>query len=347
MNQNFNWKRWLMVGISSFLILLLSFISVPQHFKLLSLTSLGYSDNEAEILIDKGLADKVNAYSPYLIKAIEKGSFDSKYLNLYMNVENVDHEMLFLYERLASLKGYSEEELIKLFSALNKELLIPLSVFDKVDVDTYLSECQSFASEVGFTTDFLHPYENGVDINNSNEVTTFVSRKFNLGTYEPDDLKTIDVRYAVDGMHLRGEALTAFEKMCDALEASLGTEGIYAVSSYISYTQQLSDYEDYGLEADKYLFRAGYSDAQTGLLVGVVSSANASINEFAATTAYTWLVEHAHEYGFIERYPSIKSYLTGRDGKGAYWRYVGVELASAIKQSGLCFDEYYMLYIYE
>ena len=63
--------------------------------------------------------------------------------------------------------------------------------------------------------------------------------------------------------------------------------------------------------------------------------------EFANTTEGKWLSEHAHEYGFILRYPEDKQHLTGVVYEPWHFRYVGKELALAIYNSGLCMEEFY------
>jgi D-alanyl-D-alanine carboxypeptidase len=55
---------------------------------------------------------------------------------------------------------------------------------------------------------------------------------------------------------------------------------------------------------------------------------------------FLWLQEHCWEYGFILRYPDSKSHITGIIHEPWHYRYVGVELAMELKDSGLCLEEY-------
>ena len=50
--------------------------------------------------------------------------------------------------------------------------------------------------------------------------------------------------------------------------------------------------------------------------------------------------KHASDYGFIERYPEGKDSITGINYEPWHYRYVGVENAKAIEESGLCLEEY-------
>ena len=51
-------------------------------------------------------------------------------------------------------------------------------------------------------------------------------------------------------------------------------------------------------------------------------------------------MEHCWEYGFILRYPSDKSEITGIGYEPWHYRYVGKETALAMRDSGLCLEEY-------
>ena len=50
-------------------------------------------------------------------------------------------------------------------------------------------------------------------------------------------------------------------------------------------------------------------------------------------------------YGFIERYPVGKEYLTGFTAETDHFRYVGKQLAQEITASKLTFDEFYAVYL--
>ena len=51
------------------------------------------------------------------------------------------------------------------------------------------------------------------------------------------------------------------------------------------------------------------------------------------------MAEHAHEYGFIVRYPADKVAITGYQYEPWHIRYLGDE-AAAVYESGLCLEEY-------
>ncbi len=84
-------------------------------------------------------------------------------------------------------------------------------------------------------------------------------------------------------------------------------------------------------EAAKHTARPNTSEHQTGLALDI---------ETTNTNAFPWLIEHAHEYGFILRYPEGKTDITGIIYEPWHWRFVGVEAARYIKESGQCLEEY-------
>ena len=71
---------------------------------------------------------------------------------------------------------------------------------------------------------------------------------------------------------------------------------------------------------------------------------------FKDTPAGQWLFAHAHEYGFIQRYPEGKESITGVNFEPWHYRYVGVDVANAIYNKGVelndpnyTFEEYYSI----
>ena len=61
---------------------------------------------------------------------------------------------------------------------------------------------------------------------------------------------------------------------------------------------------------------------------------------FESTEQYAWLREHAHEYGFIQRYPANKADITGISYEPWHYRYVGVSAATQIRNQDITLEEY-------
>lgn len=80
----------------------------------------------------------------------------------------------------------------------------------------------------------------------------------------------------------------------------------------------------------------GTSEHNLGLAMDICSLENT----FENTKEYKWLVKNAQDYGFILRYTEENRSKTGIVSEPWHWRYVGVDHAKAIKESGLCLEDY-------
>ncbi|WP_054861374.1 D-alanyl-D-alanine carboxypeptidase family protein [Gracilibacillus sp. JCM 18860] len=197
--------------------------------------------------------------------------------------------------------------------------------------------------------------ENGLLIvDNPKSVEVIVNKQRRLPDgYEPTDLVEPNVSfYAEEGdpkRQLRQIAATALEKLFEGAKAD-GLE-LVAVSGYRSYDRQKAIYENNvaqnGQEhADKYSARPGTSEHQTGLAMDVASAALVSVLEpsFIQTEEGQWLEEHAHEYGFIIRYPEGKDDITGYSYEPWHVRYVGKEIATEVYEQQTTLEEFFGLY---
>jgi D-alanyl-D-alanine carboxypeptidase len=172
------------------------------------------------------------------------------------------------------------------------------------------------------------------DVTNPTSITVVVNKKhcFSPRTWEPSDLSLVGEYY------MRDEAAQHMQAMIDA---AAGTGMGFAVSSgYRSYDNQVSTYAYWvevngsRAEADKVSARPGYSEHQTGL-VADLKAGNCQLDCFGTSSAYQWLVAHAAEYGFIQRYPEGLSSITGYQTESWHWRYVGTTVAQDMKAKGI------------
>ena len=85
----------------------------------------------------------------------------------------------------------------------------------------------------------------------------------------------------------------------------------------------------------------GTSEHNLGLAADIVALSYQLLDEAQADTAeQKWLLEHCWEYGFILRYPEDKQEVTGVIYEPWHYRYVGVQAALAMQESGQCLEEY-------
>ena len=89
--------------------------------------------------------------------------------------------------------------------------------------------------------------------------------------------------------------------------------------------------------AEQWVAIPGTSEHQLGIAVDII---NADTTKSSRDDVYNWLEENAHTYGFIKRYPSNKTDITGVINEPWHYRYVGKEAASAIYSQGICLEEY-------
>ena len=180
-------------------------------------------------------------------------------------------------------------------------------------------------------------------VTNPEDLTVLIN-KYNA---IPDEyVPTLVLADSSKNQYLRTEADDAWDLMRAACEADTG-ETLYLASGYrtLDYQQELFDraVRKKGLEraCSKYAY-PGRSEHNLGLALDLATVSSPTISgDFADTTAGIWLAAHAQEYGFILRYPSGKSDITGYAYEAWHYRFVGVELAQTLYDSGQTLEEYY------
>lgn len=142
------------------------------------------------------------------------------------------------------------------------------------------------------------------------------------------------------------EATNQLHKMFQAAKEEIGKD-MLSVSGFRSYEYQKGLYKRYvekdGEEkASIYSAKPGQSEHQTGLAfdIGGVDKQHWAEDSFADTIEASWLKENAHKYGFILRYPKDKTHITGYKFEPWHYRYVGIQHATNIYESGLTLEEY-------
>lgn len=130
-----------------------------------------------------------------------------------------------------------------------------------------------------------------------------------------------------------------------ALLAAADDDGVHLTirSAYRSYGYQSGVYDGWvrslGREqADRVSARPGHSEHQTGLAVDLGGSSSPECDFkacFDDTTEGRWIAENAGTFGFILRYTSHGTAVTGFDPEGWHLRYVGRELAAFMDRHGI------------
>jgi D-alanyl-D-alanine carboxypeptidase len=274
------------------------------------------------------------------------------------------------YEYKLLEKGWNEDQVKDILSLyknnlddiLNKDIDINIinlakeKYFLYKNLDTYLeyinvNSDESLTNVVAIVNVHANNswYEYDIDTDTSLNERLIVNKFYHLNEdYLPDDIVEVSSTYAYEGNSLRQIAYDAYKNLYNAAK----DDGITFIinSSYRDYSYQKGIYEDYKnwygqTKADSQAARPGYSEHQTGLAIDVFSSDNQLSGTFKESSGYAWLKENAYKYGFIERYPEGKEYLTGYEFESWHWRYVGIEAATTIHEENITYDEYYAYYI--
>ena len=174
------------------------------------------------------------------------------------------------------------------------------------------------------------------------------SQAFANPRYQPSDLRLVSVPTlpgrGQDERSLRAVLMPDLEKLVAAARAA----GVIlrVGSGYRSYATQASLFASYARRhgeaaASRFSSRPGHSEHQSGLAADFAGADQTCWVDdcFEQTAAGKWLAAHAHEYGFILRYPKGKEKITGYQYEPWHFRYVGRELAGALHQSGLTMEE--------
>lgn len=368
-----NKKKVLILILIIVIILILSlvYILLPKNY--------GYKKETIEVFKENNLYEQIKdkkIYSKTLEEAINQNSFNKEYFLEYLDIKYIDKDdFINNINKLLSL-GYSSKDINAIYNKIpdsvniiidskyNKDIIniMNLSYFKIDNLKRYLDydimEVKSIYDISNIKKDFN--YEDVVTYVNANldkeyyssdnlisnedvsKIDVLVNKYHKLDeNYEPSDLTIIDSKYASGTQKLRKEAQIKFEEM--ASDMAKENLKIYAGSTYRSYTYQKGLYDRYVKKdgfaaAETYSARSGYSEHQLGLAVDIVNGKWDYLSE--NDKEYDYLVKNSYKYGFILRYPRGSEYITGYMFEDWHFRYLGVELATKVFNSGLTYDEY-------
>ena len=227
----------------------------------------------------------------------------------------------------------------------------PISISDFAQKDTSSVAYENFGIDIIPNLMYVDP--------NQDDYLILVNHQNSLeNSYQPNDLKQLDCNTnpvnPKSYYNLRSVAANALCLMMTAMDNS-EIEGVQVSSSYRSYDRQkkiVDDYIAYQMTSNNLSYEAakeivlktsaepGHSEHQTGLSVDFVQGTTSLTKDFENSTAFAWLSENAHKFGFILRYPEDKTDITGYDYEPWHYRFVGRTVASRIYEAGICYEEY-------
>lgn len=367
-----NKKKILLLLIMIILIVLfLVYILLPKNY--------GYKKETIEVFKENNLYEQIKdkkIYSKTLEEAINQNSFNKEYFLEYLDIKYIDDkDFISNINKLLNL-GYSSKDINAIYNKIpdsvniiidskyNKDIIniMNLSYFKIDNLKRYLDydimEVKSIYDISNIKKDFnyedvvtyvnanldkeYYSSDNLISNEDASKIDVLVNKYHKLDeNYEPSDLTIIDSKYASGTQKLRKEAQIKFEEM--ASDMAKENLKIYAGSTYRSYTYQKGLYDRYVKKdgfaaAETYSARSGYSEHQLGLAVDIVNGKWDYLSE--NDKEYDYLINNSYKYGFILRYPRGSEYITGYMFEDWHFRYLGVELATKVFNSGLTYDEY-------
>ena len=327
-----------------------------------------YSEAAITVMEQMNLYDEINnkEYSKTIEVLLEDNKLEEQYLDKYyqINYINIANFSTTINNLLA--KNYNSEEINYITANMSEDINILLNIdyidilafkdisnFDINNIDRYLTyqeenEDYDLATvvtyvNIGLDKEGYSEYTEYTEEKAQNDLTILVNKYHKLpDDYEPNDLVALSYN---SNYYLRREAAEAFESLTNA--GILDGVIFYPFSPYRSYETQEVLYNRYvardGVEAaDTYSARPGFSEHQLGLAVDVRSS---TLSDNLTPEHYEWMLDNSYKYGFIVRYPKGKQHITQFMEEPWHLRYLGVELATKVHDSGLTYDEYYDLYM--
>lgn len=169
----------------------------------------------------------------------------------------------------------------------------------------------------------------------------------NSNNYIPDDYE-LELTELSNGEKVDSRIYPELQEMFNAAREE--GYGLFVAAGYRTQEkqQQLLDekieaYENEGYSksqakklAEQWVAIPGTSEHQLGIAVDI----NADTTRSSSNEVYNWLAENSYKYGFIKRYPSDKTEITGVINEPWHYRYVGKEHAEIIYRQKLCLEEY-------
>ncbi|MCC7436759.1 M15 family metallopeptidase [Candidatus Nomurabacteria bacterium] len=165
---------------------------------------------------------------------------------------------------------------------------------------------------------------------------SFSKKESNLKTYLPQNLVLIDKEYLKNGPRcLTKQSYTAFVSMNNALKEDTGQSLVVASAWRSLRTQQY-----FARTRPSFAAGPGRSEHQLGTTIDIHIKDVKEGEYFSDTFAYSWMIEHAQEYGFVQSFNLEYEDSTGIPNEPWHWRFVGKTIATKVKNENLNLNKY-------
>ena len=330
----------------------LVYFNKDKLFKGSSYTNYGYSETSSEKIKELNLKTYLNEkYYKTLDKALETDDYINDYLQDYIKIDYIDNDTFIKSVNHLLEKGYKVEE-------INNLSFILSSKYYKYDLlDSYIEYYKKNEDKkdnivvlvnIGLNNDF---YTNVREIEDPDSLLVLVNKYNKLpDNYRPSDLEDFPSKYKIytTARPMRKEAHDQLLKLFDDINKEGMNLWINSAFREKSYQNKLftNSVANNGMNhALIYSAKMRHSEHETGLAVDLSAQSSGAIETFNKFKQYEWMQNNAHKYGFIERYPKGKEWITGYAYEPWHYRYVGVEVATKIKEEGITYEEYAVKYL--
>lgn len=279
-------------------------ISKEEYIFKDDLLDLGYSVDEITSIQNKLSLSDVKAY---LLGSKKYENINSFIYNPYFNISNLSRYISYYRKN----PNYSFDQIV---------------MYVEIGLDN------KFYTNINNITNY---YDTDALVNKYNKLKEEVK-------YE--DLVKLEKPYSNDGKkEIRSIAYDSLIKMID--DARKDNIKLFVVSGYRTWNKQKSLFNNSknknGLNhALMYSAKPGHSEHQLGLAVDF----NTTEKSFEKTKQYKWLKQNSYKYGFFERYPKGKEFITGFGYEPWHYRYIGINEATKIFEEGITYEEYLIKY---
>lgn len=250
-------------------------------------------------------------------------------------ISNVDVKEYFLKEKYDNISSY-----INALNFIPKNISRYVAYHNRNQNMTY----DNTVLNVNMNLDYDF-YTNVNTLHNYLDITTLVNKYNKLpDNYEIDDLVVLDNEYSNKGEKVRKVIYNDLKKMFD--DAKKDNINLNVISGFRTYEKQDTLFNNSikknGIDhALIYSAKPGYSEHQLGLAIDV----NSVEENFKNTNEYKWLKNNSYKYGFIERYPENKEYITGFGYEPWHYRYLGVDITTRIFTENITYEEYVVKFL--
>lgn len=233
-------------------------------------------------------------------------SFNFDYLNIYIALKPLYSDLRYIEDTKQYVEELTDEKMN--MKQIEDMLQTAVSDYNRGSLKTLIMNA-------GISRRIIHP----------SSVTAVVDENSYIGSYEPARLVLIEnihrMKYVMYLENNSYYALASLYKAMGNLSKTLVVRKAYISYNYLPASQQ------------------GHSEYQLGNTVEFTDSSY-NYKDFSDSETSRWLEAHAHEYGYILRYPPNKASSTNKSHDAHVYRYVGKKAAKEIHDSQSTLNDY-------